>query len=143
MTSKNAVQEKPAAGAVAGHETNDVARSSEMRTLRFTPRTDIFETKEAFLLHLDLPGVDRKDLDVRFEENVLAVHARAHAPSAGHRRPLHHAWDVKEFYRSFQLPEGVDVGAIEATLNDGVLTLRLPKAKELQPRKIPIGVQGD
>ena len=100
------------------------------------PPVDIYENQEGYLVLADLPGVRADDVDVRFEEGELHLSARRELGA----RPGLVASELvdADFRRLFKIPEDVDAGAIEAELRDGVLRLRLPKARRLQPRKIAV-----
>lgn len=114
--------------------------SNQAQELRDLPRSqaafDIFENEEGYLLRADLPGVQRGDVDIHFERKELTVRARRERPTEGER--LVGEFGDTSFERSFRLPESIDGNAIRAELEAGVLTLTLPKAPEVRPRKIAI-----
>ena len=142
MSEKVNVKEKAPTTAVEKTEkkvtdvSNDVAK--ELRTLRLSPRTDILETKEDFLVHIDMPGVGKDGAKVDFEEGVITVRGRADCSECAGEGHQHRTYDVKEYYRSFHLTEGIDFGKIEADIQGGVLNITLPKAEEARPRQIPV-----
>lgn len=111
-------------------------RVSKRRT--FAPRTDIYETKDAIVLVADLPGVDEASLEITLEKGVLTFTGKVD-PGAGTEglTPTHREYEVGDFHRAFSLPEEIDREKIEATMRDGVLRLRLPKAKA-RPHKIAV-----
>ena len=141
MTEKIPVKEKAPQSSVAQSEEKKEAVTKQTSTLRLTPRTDVLETKESFLILLDMPGVGPGDVSVHFEEGVITAGGKCHGPDCGDRKPLYRAFDIKEYYRSFQLPDGVDFNKIEAKMQDGVLTVALPKAEDARPRQIPVNVK--
>jgi len=101
-----------------------------------TPPVDIFEDKAGLVVVADLPGATHESLDVRVDRGVLTIEART-----GHVAPgtaVHREYQLVNFYRQFQLPERVSAGEINADLRNGVLTLHLPWAPEVQPRKIQV-----
>jgi HSP20 family molecular chaperone IbpA len=103
-------------------------RASKRRT--FAPRTDIYETKDAIVLVADLPGVDEASLEVTLEKGVLTFTGKVDpGPGTEGLTPTHCEYEVGDFYRAFSLPEEIDRDKIEATVRDGVLRLRLPKAR--------------
>jgi HSP20 family protein len=106
----------------------------------FVPRFDVMETKDAYVLKADMPGVKEEQLDVSLNGNLLTI--------SGKREADHHddgdAYFAIErsygsFARSFTMPESVDGAGVTADLKNGVLTVRIPKKPEAQPRRIAIG----
>src|SRR5262245_58547681 len=116
-------------------ETNGLTPAEVTRGVTVTPRVDILENEDELLLFADLPGVTQDDVDIRFENGELTLHARR-APAAGNRE----AWLVEnetgDYFRAFRISEQVDASRIWAELKNGVLTLHLPKVEAAKPRKI-------
>jgi HSP20 family protein len=104
----------------------------------YVPDTDIFETDEALQLVMEVPGVDRKDIEIRLEEDVLRIEARIDASKYKGMEPLYTEYNVGHFARAFTLSHHLDQKQIEATLSDGVLTVTLKKAQQARPRQIEI-----
>ncbi|MDE0101577.1 MAG: Hsp20/alpha crystallin family protein [Bryobacterales bacterium] len=104
----------------------------------WSPRFDISETEDAYVLHLDIPGVSPKDIEVRFDEGMLSVRGeRKHgeADSRLHRRERFFG----SFERWFRLPGDVNEEGINASYTDGVLTLTIPKQAPVDnSRLIPV-----
>jgi HSP20 family molecular chaperone IbpA len=101
------------------------------------PPVDIFEDEDkALVVVADLPGVSPKDLDVRVDRGVLTLQARAQNLSQG--EAVYREFELAGYYRQFQLPEGVDSGKIDASLSQGVLTVRMPHLEPEQPRRIRV-----
>lgn len=105
---------------------------------QFWPRTSVYENEGGLTLVADVPGLRDGDIQLALDKDVLTFSGeRKLAVPEGHvvhrqeRRPA-------RFQRSFTLPYKVNVDAMSAELKDGVLTVRLPKAPEAQPRKIPV-----
>lgn len=105
----------------------------------YVPSADIYETDEALTVVMEMPGVERKDVEVSLENDVLRVQGRIDFAKYDGMEPVYTEYNVGHYARSFRLSSKIDQEAIAAQVQDGVLTLTLPKAKELQPRKIPIG----
>ncbi len=100
------------------------------------PAVDIYEAKEGLVVLADLPGVKLENVDVRVDEGVLTIEGRtSHNPAAN---PIYREFQLASFFRQFQLPEQVDVAAIAASLDRGVLRLELPWAAKVKPRKIEV-----
>ncbi|HUN46461.1 MAG TPA: Hsp20/alpha crystallin family protein [Stellaceae bacterium] len=104
----------------------------------YVPTTDIYETADALTVVMELPGVEKRDVDVKLEEDVLRVEARIDFSKYEGLEPLYTEYNVGHFSRSFTLSDRIDQQEIAAQLDDGVLTLTLRKAKAAQPCKIAI-----
>ena len=105
----------------------------------FVPAADIYETDDALAVVLEMPGVEKKDLEVALENDVLRVDGRIDFSKYKDMEPVYAEYNVGHYARSFALSNTIDREKISANLEDGVLTLTLPKAKHAQPRKIAIG----
>jgi HSP20 family protein len=103
-----------------------------------TPPVDIYETPADLVVMADLPGVSKKDLEVRVENNLLTIrgHARHMAPGT----PVYREYEAGNFFRQFELTGKIDTTKITAEVKHGVLVLHLPKASEAKPRKIEVAV---
>ena len=104
----------------------------------FVPYADIYETDDALAVVMEMPGVEKQDLDVGLENNVLRVNGRIDFSKYKDMEPVYAEYNVGHYARSFALSSTIDQEKISANLEDGVLTLTLPKAKHAQPRKIAI-----
>lgn len=102
---------------------------------------DLVDEGDAYGLTVELPGVAESDLEVRFHEDVLSVRAvrKTATPEGYHRRMTERG--SYEFQRSYQVPGRIDPDRISADLKQGVLTVRLVKAAEVQPLRIPVQLQ--
>ena len=105
----------------------------------YVPYADIYETDEALLVVMEMPGVEKKELNVALENEVLRVDGRIDFSKYEGMEPVYTEYNVGHYTRSFTLSSRIDQEHISAQLDDGVLTLTLPKAKEVQPRRIAIG----
>jgi HSP20 family molecular chaperone IbpA len=103
----------------------------------FTPRFDIWENDQEYVLAGDLPGVDPAELEVRYENQELTIHGKV-APRHDDARYFAVEYGVGDFHRGFRLGELIDGEAIAAELKGGVLTVKLPKRAEARPRKIAV-----
>ncbi|MGA8192837.1 MAG: Hsp20/alpha crystallin family protein [Acetobacteraceae bacterium] len=105
----------------------------------YIPYADIHETDDALTVVMEVPGVEKKDLNVALENGVLRVDAQIDFAKYEDVGPVYTEYNVGHYTRSFTLSNKIDQERISAQLDDGVLTLTLPKAKETQPRRISIG----
>lgn len=111
---------------------------SVRQVLTFRPDIDIVETADELVITADVPGAGREDLDIRFENGTLTLQATVaprHAETAGW---LAREYGVGDFHRSLELGESIDAERISADIADGVVTIRLPKAAAVKPRKIEV-----
>jgi HSP20 family protein len=106
--------------------------TSSMQQVRVRPEADIYRTKQAVRLILDLPGARDQDVDVEIHDGVLSIDARV-------QRGEH---EMRVYERSFRLDRKMNTEAIEANLERGVLHLTIPFHEEAQPRKIAIQTTG-
>ena len=111
----------------------ETARSQE---LYIQPPVDIYEDKEGLVVVADLPGATSESLDVRVDQGILTIEARTTHQAAG--TPVYREFQLANFFRQFQLPNRVAAQDINADLQNGVLTLHLPWAPEVKPRRIQV-----
>lgn len=102
------------------------------------PAADIFENAECITLQLDMPGVAKDRLRVEADRNSLTVEGNAQFDVPAGMNALYADLRSSVFRRSFALSSELDVEKIDASLQDGVLTLRVPKRAEVRPRKIEV-----
>ena len=105
----------------------------------WVPAVDIHEEENRFILTADIPGVRRENIDITLEDGVLTVQGdrqdkRKSSNEGYRRRERRHG----TFLRQFTLPDTVDAEHINATVNDGVLAIEIPKQEKLQPKKITV-----
>lgn len=107
-------------------------------TRTYLPAADIFETGDALHVILEMPGVEKTNVDVTVEDGVLKVEGRLDFSKYKNLAPLYTEYNVGHYARSFRLSSKIDQNEIGAELNDGVLALTLPKVEEARPRIIQI-----
>lgn len=104
----------------------------------FLPTTDIFETDQALTVVLEMPGVDKENVDVSAEDGVLRIEGRLDFSKYEGLQPLYTEYNIGHYSRSFRLSSVVDQNKISAEMSDGVLTLVLQKAEVAKPRRITV-----
>ena len=104
----------------------------------FTPPIDIYETEEGLVLCADLPGVSAETLDLQVQDNKLTLFGRASSSVSENAELLHREYEEGDFLRSFILSDEVDYDRINATINNGVLKVELPRANKTEPRRIEV-----
>lgn len=111
------------------------AARPEPRTV--LPNVDIVETKDEYRLEADMPGVRKDGMELMLEGNELTIVGRRQpCPAAG--TVLHRESNGWDFRRAFVLDPAIDTGRISAQMDQGVLTVHLPKAEEVKPRRIKV-----
>lgn len=102
-----------------------------------TPAVNIHETQDSYVLEADMPGVSKDGLEVLLESNELTLigHRQTAAPVEG---ILFRESDPSDYRRVFELAPTIDATRITAKMDQGVLTLHLPKAEKVKPRKIEV-----
>jgi HSP20 family protein len=104
----------------------------------YMPNTDIYETDDALTVVMEIPGVQKKDMEIHIENDVLRVEGRVDFGHYEGLEPLYTEYNVGHFARAFTLSSKIDQQQITAKVEDGVLTLTLKKAREAMPRRITV-----
>jgi HSP20 family protein len=105
----------------------------------WAPTVDISERKDAYLVAAELPGVKTEDLEITFEDGLLTIQGeRRFAHDTAGEKVHRSERSYGAFRRSITLPSHVDADKIEASVQDGVLQIAVPKAKEVQAKRIEV-----
>jgi HSP20 family protein len=104
----------------------------------FLPAADIYESEDALTVVLEMPGVDKGNVDVRIEDGILNVEGRLDFSKYQNLVPIYTEYNIGHYARSFRLSSKIDSTKIGAEMNDGVLSLVLPKVEEAKPRTIQV-----
>lgn len=120
------------------HQDNSPAVREDTRSKErvLTPAVDIFETEDHLTLVADMPGVSKDGLDINLEKGVLTLNGTVKRHERG--KALLREFSSANYYRQFRLSEHIDAEKSSAQLNNGVLTLTIPKAESAKPRRIEI-----
>jgi HSP20 family protein len=103
------------------------------------PAADVFETPQEYVIELEVPGFEEKDLGLEVTDHTVVVKGEViQAKEEKEKSFLLHERLEKVFERRFQLPHEADLGNLKATFGKGVLELHAPKVIEAKPRKIAI-----
>ena len=113
------------------------AKSPDNETV-LRPAVDIFEDANGITVQADLPGVSKERLNIQADRNGLLIEGEAAIDMPAGMEALYADVQSTRYARSFVLSSELDAGRIEASLKDGVLTLRIPKRHEFQPRRIEV-----
>ena len=104
----------------------------------FLPNTDIYETEDALNVIMEMPGVEKSNVEVGIEDGVLKVYGRIDFSKYDRLQPVYTEYNIGHYARSFRLSSKIDQSKIGAQMNDGVLSLVLPKVEEAKPRVISV-----
>jgi HSP20 family protein len=104
----------------------------------FMPTGDIFEDANALTVVLEMPGVEKKNVDIKVEAGVLHVDGHLDFAKYEGMQPVYTEYNIGHYRRSFVLSNKIDPNRIGAEMRNGVLTITLPKAEEAKPRKISV-----
>ena len=111
----------------------------EAGTAVWAPPVDISERKDAYLVTAELPGVKADELEITFEDGLLTIQGERHFAHDSSEEKMHR---TERFYgafrRSITLPSHVEADKIEASTQDGVLQIMVPKAPEVQAKRIQV-----
>jgi HSP20 family protein len=125
---------------LAVREKQELATKEENTTpgRYYVPAADIFETDEALTVILEMPGVQKNNVNIALENDVLRVDGQLDFSNYKEMEPVYTEYNVGHYTRGFTLSNKIDQSKISAQLDGGVLTLTLPKAKEALPRRITL-----
>jgi HSP20 family protein len=102
------------------------------------PNVNILENKDGYVLQAEMPGVNKDGLDLTLEGNELTIEGRR-GEEFVKAELLYRESRPLNYRRTFELDPAIDTGRIDARMEQGVLTLRLPKQEQVKPRKIAVG----
>ena len=106
------------------------------------PAVDVTETDKGYEISAELPGIDEKNVEVKFADGVLTIKGEKQEEKEEKRKDYYlQERSFGSFRRSFQVPDGVDADKIEATFKKGVLTVMLPKSAQAQKTEKKIAVK--
>jgi HSP20 family protein len=112
----------------------------ELEHVDWIPVADVYEHLEAYVVALDVPGIDREALEINLESDRLSIKGTRKTPNGDDQNPHRRERPQGKFNRTFGLPPAVDPELIEAEYKDGVLYVRLPKRKEQKAQPVKIKV---
>lgn len=112
---------------------------SSVATSQWTPRVDIAEQEDQFLIQADIPGVDPKDIEIHMDKGILTIKGeRTHENREEGRGLVRTERFSGSFHRRFSLPDSADAEGIKASGRNGVLEIAIPKKPETKPRRIEV-----
>jgi len=102
------------------------------------PAADVYETSDAFVLMLDLPGATRESISLTLEKGEMRVKAEIEPLHRGEGALLFDEMQDTGYFRAFSIGDGIDTGNVDARFEQGVLTVKLYKSEDVKPREIHI-----
>lgn len=112
------------------------------RESRWTPATDIYRENGEVVLKADVPGLEKKDIEISVVDNILEIKGSRKKEEEVNEEEYHYGErSYGEFVRRVELLAEVDASKVKATLNNGVLEVRLTEIKPEEPKKIPINIK--
>jgi HSP20 family protein len=112
----------------------------------FVPPADLLVDDDGVTVYMDVPGLRSDNLEIELENDVLTIRGDRpfpYAQDAGRGPVRRIERGFGRFERTLRVPRGLDPEAIDATLSDGVLTLRIPKPETMRPRRVEIKAQAN
>jgi HSP20 family protein len=120
---------------------NFARSSAEPTTSKWYPAVDVMESKDAYLIRAELPGMKREDIKVEVQDGNLVLSGERKSEKPAEGVEYRHVERVAaKFWRSFSLPETAKQDGIEATYKDGILEISVPKVEKAKPRQIEVSV---
>lgn len=124
---------------VVKREAKDTEAVERARSVKvFVPPVDIYETEDDIFLEAEMPGTNEKSIDITLEKNILTLKGRVDLADPKDYELVYSEYETGDYQRSFTLNDTVDQERIEASYQNGVLKIRLPKAEPAKPKKIEV-----
>ncbi len=114
------------------------AAESTIAARYYMPTTDIYETNDALTVVMEMPGVEKNNVDVDVEQDILTIEGKLDLGSYEGLEPVYTEYNVGSYRRRFTLSSKIDQAKISAKLEDGLLTVVLPKADDAKSRVVPV-----
>jgi HSP20 family protein len=116
--------------------------TDEMFASRWAPATDIIETPDALVMKTELPGLTDKDVSVEIENGMITIRGeRKHEEETKDKGYLRVERSYGKFVRTFALPNDVEIDKINATFDNGLLELTIPRKAEARPKTVRLNVK--
>jgi HSP20 family protein len=120
------------------NDTKTVPATTQQPPRAVLPAVDVYEDDSGITLRADMPGVPRDQLELKVEGDALSIEGAVRQPTPEGLEPVYAEVRVPHYRRTFTLSRELDASKIDASLKDGVLTLRIPKQAHAQPRRIQV-----
>ena len=107
----------------------------------YFPLSDIYETPDNFMIVIDMPGVATENITIDMQNNELVINGEVSLESYSDEKVIYNEYNIGHYHRHFVLSDAINRENIEAKMADGVLTLVLPKAMSVKPRRIEVSAE--
>lgn len=105
---------------------------------RWTPALDLYEDKDNFLVRVELPGMDKRDINISLHEGILTISGERKSEQTSEGTVSRSERFLGRFQRTLSLPKAVEPNGVKANYKDGILTVTLPKTEESKPKQIEV-----
>jgi len=105
------------------------------------PPVDIYETENEFVIKAEMPGVKKDGVNITLDNNELEITGKINGNMPDGKNLKYTEFNLHDYHRKFNVADTIDRNALSAALEDGILTLTLPKREEVKPKKIEIRVE--
>jgi len=121
---------------------SEMNRNVKQQVEQFSPRVDIAETEQAISLHMEIPGVQKEDVKISInEERILSIRGeKKQSETIEGQQFVRVESHFGTFARSFTLSDSIDINAIQAEFNNGILQITLPKVEPEKPKSIEVPI---
>ena len=104
----------------------------------YFPLSDIYETPDNFTILIDMPGVGTDNISIDLRDNELVINGEVSQEAYTDEKVVYNEYNIGHYHRNFVISGAINRDKIEAKISDGVLSLVLPKAEHVKPRKIEV-----
>jgi HSP20 family protein len=119
------------------NESAALATQEQRRVQYVTPLVDVESTEDGYIIRAEMPGVDKSGLEITVDNGELTLVGHRH-PSEASGEPVYREIRNYDFRRVYELDPAIDTTKISARIEQGILTVHLPKAESVKPRKITV-----
>ena len=116
---------------------NQTTNNHPVREEYIAPNVNIFETKDGYVMQAEMPGVNKDGLDITLEGDEIVLTGRRN-PETVPGETLFRERSTADYRRVFELDPAIDTGKISARIEQGILTVTLPKSEKEKPRRITV-----
>jgi HSP20 family protein len=105
------------------------------------PPVDIYENENEYIIKAEMPGIKKEAIEVTLEKNELEIHGKTNGDFPDEKNLKYAEFTPYNYHRTFNVGDTVDGSALSAGLENGILTVTLPKKEEVKPKEISVSIQ--